>query len=163
MNIKNFTIPGFARFYHSLLRFNRDMDASYAQKLTYSLYTSVNDVYRRKKPDVNITEYSERDFGDMLQHMDNKPYKTLIQLYRAMEAVYFSLEKDADVLSIRQVSAFLDVSFMMDDIESRFYSAFNMEIDDSRTIYGICAKSLIPRRDEPGLCIAQDWLDAVSA
>jgi len=51
----------------------------------------------------------------------------------------------------------------MNDTELRFYKAFDMEIDDERTIYRLCAKSLVPRRDEPGVCLIQDWLDIISA
>ena len=162
MNIRNFTVPGFARFYCSLLRFNRDMDADSALKLTHSLYAAVNDAYLYRNPNASIAEYSEREFYDMLQKADKKPYKTIVQLYRALESLYLGLSPALDALKFRQLSDFMTISLMMDDMEIRFHKAFNMEIDDDRTVYGMCARSLIPRRDEPGLCLMQDWTDAVS-
>ena len=162
MNIRNFTVPGFARFYRSLLRFNRDMEVDYALRLTYSFYTAVNDAYLYKNPDACIAEYSEHDFFDMLQKTGKKPYKTIIQLYRALESLYLGLSPALDTLKFRQLSDFMTISLMMDDMEIRFHKAFNMEIDDDRTVYGMCARSLISRRDEPGLCLMKDWMDAVS-
>jgi len=163
MNIKKFTVSGFARFYHSLLRFNRDMEAEYALKITYSLYTSVNDIYRHKHTDVCITEYNESDFYEILIKTDKKPYKTIIQLYRAFEAAFYSIAPDMTILKTCQIKYLLVLINMMDDMEIRFRKAFGMKINDERTIYRMCAESLIPRRDEPGLCFIQDLNEANSA
>jgi hypothetical protein len=161
MNIKNFSISGYARFYRSLPRFFRDMSNSHALKLTYGLYAAVNDAYRYKNPGAYLTEYDEDCFYDVLRQTNVKPYRTEIQLYRAMEAILFNLEIPA--LKNSRLACVMELSFMMCNTELRFYKAFDMEIDDERTIYRMCARSLIPRRDEPGLCIKQDWIDAVSA
>ena len=162
MNIRNFTVPGFARFYRSLLRFNRDMEVDYALRLTYSFYTAVNDAYLYRNPNASIVKYNEYDFYEILQKTGKKPYKTIVQLYRALESLYLGLSSALDALKFKQLSDYMTISLMMDDMEIRFHKAFNVEIDDDRTVYSMCARSLIPRRDEPGLCLMQDWTDAVS-
>ena len=162
MNIKNFTVSGFARFYRSLLRFNRDMSDDYALKLTYGLYASVYDACRLMKPDAGITEHGENDFYAKIKQSDKKSYRTIVQFYRAMEVLIYSMPSKPDILKKCKLSGILEISIMMDTIEMDFLDAFDMEIDDERTIYNMCAKSLIPRRDEPGLCIMQDWIDAVA-
>ena len=161
MNNKRFSITGFARFYRSLPRFHRDISDSQALEMTYSLYTAVNDTYRYKNPSVHFTVYGKNDFYEFMKQTNYKPYRTEIQLYRAMEALYFY--KILDALKIEQVKSVSTIGFMMSDTEFRFYKAFDMEIDDGRTIYKMCARSLVPRSDEPGLCLVQDWLDALTA
>ena len=160
MNMKNFTISGYARFYRSLSRFCRKISDADAIKLTYDLYTAVIDSYRSKFPAVSITEYGRDDFEALVRKTDAEPYKTEIQLYRAMEAILHRLVIPA--VRIESLHSVVDLTFMMSDTEMRFYKAFDMEIDDERTIYRVCARSLTPRRDEPGLCLLHDWLNAIS-
>lgn len=38
-----------------------------------------------------------------------------------------------------------------------------MEIEDSRTIYNVCAFNLVPREDEPSVPILRDWIYLPSA
>jgi len=49
------------------------------------------------------------------------------------------------------------------DIEYRFYKAYEMEIEDKRTVYGECAYRLVPREDEPSVCLMHDWIYLPSA
>jgi hypothetical protein len=78
-----------------------------------------------------------------------------------MEALLHCIKIEA--LENCQVNHVLEVLELMNDTELRFYKAFDMEIDDDRTIYRLCAKSLVPRSVEPGVCLLQDWLDIISA
>jgi hypothetical protein len=78
-----------------------------------------------------------------------------------MEAVTCNL--DVQCLNINQAQAIIELTFMMGNMEMRFYKAFDMELDDERTIYKKCARSLVPRYDEPGLCLLQDWNNVISA
>ena len=39
-----------------------------------------------------------------------------------------------------------------------FYKAYNMEFEDKRTVYSECAFRLIPREDEPSVCLMHDWI-----
>ena len=39
-----------------------------------------------------------------------------------------------------------------------FYKAYGMEIEDKRTVYGECTYRLVPREDEPSVCLMHDWI-----
>lgn len=155
MNKKKFTIPGYAQFYRSLPRFYQGIDDAYALKFTYSLYLAANSVYRHKNPGVIVMEYVEQDFYTLILQRKAKPYRTEVQLYCALELLLKCFSCDA--LKNSQVYLLAELLELMDDTETRFYKAFDMEIDDIRTIYSLCAKSLVPHRDEPGVCLTKDW------
>lgn len=38
-----------------------------------------------------------------------------------------------------------------------------MEIEDKRTVYGECTYRLVPREDEPSVCLMHDWIYLPSA
>lgn len=44
------------------------------------------------------------------------------------------------------------------NLEYRFYKAYGMEIEDKRTVYGECVYRLVPREDEPSVCLMHDWI-----
>ena len=155
MNKRKFTIPGYSQFYRSLPRFYHGIDDAYALKFTYSLYLAVNSVYRYKNPGVIVMEYVEQDFYTLILQRKAKPYRTEVQLYRALELLLECLSNDA--LQGSQVHLLSELMELLHDSETRFYKAFDMEITDDRTIYWMCAKSLVPRRDEPGVCLEKDW------
>lgn len=46
------------------------------------------------------------------------------------------------------------------DIE---YTIHGMEIEDKRTVYGECTYRLVPREDEPSVCLMHDWIYLPSA
>jgi len=161
MTLTNFTMPGFTHFYCSLFRFRHEFRSAEAAGLTYTLYTAIADSCRYKKPDAQIEECGRMEFYDNLKKMERRPYRTEVQLYRAAEAILAELIIDA--LTKIQLMAVLKLSCMMDDMELRFYKAFDMEIDDPRTVYRECVKRLVPRGDEPGVCMMQDWINLPSA
>ena len=41
--------------------------------------------------------------------------------------------------------------------------AYEMEIEDKRTVYGECTCRLVPREDEPSVCLMHDWIYLPSA
>jgi len=84
-----------------------------------------------------------------------------VQLYRAAEALLTVITTAA--LTVAQCEAILRLCCMMDNTELHFYMAFDMEIDDKRTVYGECARSLVPREDEPSVCLMHDWINLPSA
>ena len=49
------------------------------------------------------------------------------------------------------------------NLEYRFYKAYGMEIEDKRTVYGECTYRLVPREDEPSVCLMHDWIYLPSA
>lgn len=44
-----------------------------------------------------------------------------------------------------------------------FYKVYGMEIEDKRTVYGECTYRLVPREDEPSVCLMHDWIYLPSA
>ena len=52
---------------------------------------------------------------------------------------------------------------ILSNIEYRFYKAYGMEIEDKRTVYEACAYHLIPKEDEPSVCMMHDWIYLPSA
>jgi hypothetical protein len=161
MDISKYTVSGYARFYRSLLRFRRMMSVAEALKLTYRLYAAAIESQRLKAFGGFLKEVSEAEFCERITRADARPYRTEIQLYRAMESLLCKI--DVSKVKIICVKAVMEMIFIMEDIELSFCGAFDMEIDDGRTVYNLCAKSLVPRADEPGLCLLKDWSDAVSA
>ena len=51
----------------------------------------------------------------------------------------------------------LDLSLIHIDVYKR--QAYGMEIEDKRTVYGECTYRLVPREDEPSVCLMHDWID----
>lgn len=47
---------------------------------------------------------------------------------------------------------------IISNLEYRFYKAYGMEIEDKRTVYGECTYRLVPREDEPSVCLMHDWI-----
>ena len=52
---------------------------------------------------------------------------------------------------------------ILSNLEYRFYKAYGMEIEDKRTVYGECTYRLVPREDEPSVCLMHDWIYLPSA
>ena len=149
-----FLISGYVRFYHSLPRFCLDMNESEAAELTYMLYAANLASYRNKNPNTIVEELNKKAFYNRLMGSKRRTYRTIIQLYRAMEAL--SLNIDTKIIALEQAKAYLKMCFMMDDIEYRFMDSYDMEIYDERTIYSLCKRSLVPYRNEQGLCLLED-------
>ena len=55
------------------------------------------------------------------------------------------------------------VHLSQSNLEYRFYKAYGMEIEDKRTVYGECTYRLVPREDEPSVCLMHDWIYLPSA
>lgn len=163
MIISNFTMPGFVHFHRSILRFGRGINGEEAAELAYLLYTAVLSAYRGKKPGARIEEYGPEEFYGNLANTERRPYRTVVQFYRAAETVVFALIPLPNALNLAQIGAFLRLTGIMDNIELRFDMAFDMTIDDPRTVYSECVSRLVPRRDEPGVCLMSDRLDLMGA
>ena len=52
---------------------------------------------------------------------------------------------------------------ILSNLEYRFYKAYRMEIEDKRTVFGECSYRLVPREDEPSVCLMRDWIELPSA
>ena len=156
-----FSIGGFVHFYRSLLLFYHDITSTEAAELTYMLNTANLDSCRYKNPGAEYTEAGPVAFHHSLTTWQRRPYRTVVQLYRAMEALMLNINLDA--ITKAQLFNYMKMLCMMDNTELRFYRAFDMEIDDKRTVYGECVRRLHPRDDEPGVCLLADWINLPTA
>ena len=92
----------------------------------------------------------------MLSLPDNWDYRTEVQLYKSLLALKRSIDRDCIVTSQREALQMLRC--VISNLEYRFYKAYNMEFEDKRTVYSECAFRLIPREDEPSVCLMRDWV-----
>ena len=132
------SIPGYVHLYRSLLRFY-DMPENEIREMLYLLNTANLDCY----------EYYHR------------PYRTEVQLYKSLLFLQRSVDRDLIVTSQRE--ALQTLKCIISNIEYRFYKAYEMEIEDKRTVYGECTYRLVPREDEPSVCLMHDWIYLPSA
>ena len=95
-------------------------------------------------------------FSTWLDNMNYRPYRTEVQLYKALLCLQYSVEQD--LMTSAQREALQKLRCIISNIEYRFYKAFGVEIDDDRTVYGECAFSLVPDEDEPSVCLMHDWV-----
>jgi hypothetical protein len=52
---------------------------------------------------------------------------------------------------------------LMGNIQYGFFKTYGMEIDDMRTVFSLCAFSLVPKENEPAVCLLRDWVHLPSA
>ena len=156
-----FSIGGFVHFYRSLLLFYPDLTSTGAAELTYMLNTANLDSCRYKKPGAEFSEAGPVAFHHCLTTWQRRPYRTIVQLYRAMEALALNINLDA--ITKAQLFCYMQMMTIIHNTELRFYRAFDMEIDDKRTVYRECVRRLHPRHDEPGVCLLADWITLPTA
>ena len=105
--------------------------------------------------------HNEKDISNWLEHMDCRPYRTEVQLYKSLLFLKRSIDRDLIVTSQRE--ALQTLRCIISNLEYRFYKAYGMEIEDKRTVYGECTYRLVPREDEPSVCLMHDWIYLPSA
>ena len=154
------SIPGYVPLYRSLLRFY-DMPENEIREMLYLLNTANLDCYAYYHPEVHVIESGPVAFCGWLEEMDCRPYRTEVQLYKALLFLKRSVDRDLIVTSQRE--ALQTLRCILSNIEYRFYKAYGMEIEDKRTVYSDCAYRLVPREDEPSVCLMHDWIYLPSA
>ena len=153
-------IDGYVHLYRSLLRFY-DMPESELKEMLYLLNGANLDSYSYFHPERELTESGPAAFCRWLERRPCRPYRTEVQLYKSLLALKRSIDRDCTVTAQREALASLRC--VISNIEYRFYKAYGMEIDDRRTVYAECAYRLVPREDEPSVCLMHDWIYLPSA
>lgn len=154
------SIPGYVHLYRSLLRFY-DMPENEVREMLYLLNTANLDCYAYYHPEVRVIESGPVAFCGWLEGMDCHPYCTEVQLYKALLFLKRSVDRDLIVTSQRE--ALQTLKCIISNIEYHFYKAYGMEIKDKRTVYSDCAYRLVPKEDEPSVCLMHDWIYLPSA
>lgn len=81
------------------------------------------------------------------------PYHTEVQLCRSMRALYQSIDQTG--LGEKLLDAVLKLRCTMDETAGRFWRCYDLEIDDFRTVYSLCLKSLNPVWEPPVCLLSQ--------
>jgi hypothetical protein len=146
-------LAGYVHMYRSLLRF-LGMRTGEAKELLLTLNTANLDSYAYAHPDVRLRESSPFTF---CKKLDGKlrPYRTEVQLYKSLCALGRGVDREAVTSSQREAVSRLRC--LVSGIEYRFFKTYGIEIDDRRTVYSLCAFSLVPKDDEPAVCLMRDW------
>lgn len=154
------TISGYVHLYRSLLRFY-DMPENEIKEMLYLLNTANLDCYGYYHPEAQLIESGPVAFCGWLDHRQNRPYRTEVQLYKSLLFLKRSMERELLIISQRE--ALQSLRCIISNIEYRFYKAYGMEIEDKRTVYGDCTYRLVPQEDEPSVCLMRDWIYLPSA
>ena len=154
MSIRLFSIPGYVHLYRSLLRFSK-LGVDDARQLVYWLNTANLDSYHQLYPDIALAEMTPFYFNQRLDGGE-RPYRTEIQLYKALETLNRGIRYDAIISQQRE--AVQQMKCIMSNLAFNFYKAFGKEIDSPITVYRQCRNHLIPHEDEPSVCLYEDWI-----
>ena len=149
------SIPGYVHLYRSLLRFY-DMPENEVREMLYLLNTANLDCYEYYHPDRSVIQSGPVAFCGWLETKDCRPYRTEVQLYKSLLFLKRSIDRDLIVSAQRE--ALQTLRCIISNLEYRFYKAYGMEIEDKRTVYGECTYRLVPREDEPSVCLMNDWI-----
>lgn len=150
-----YSIPGYSHLYRSLLRFYTISSAD-AKELLYILNTANLDSFAHTHPHIKVIESGPAEFCRRIDR-NKRPYRTEIQLYKALLALYHNI--DPEMIISTQREARQRLRCIMGDIEYRFYKAYGLEIEDKRTVYATCTFGLVPREGEPSVCLMRDLVN----
>lgn len=148
-------IPGYIHLYRSLLRFYFAAENDIKEML-YQLNTANLDCFGYYHPTVFLVQSGPAMFSQWLDNTNYRPYRTEVQLYKALRCLQYSVEQD--LMTSSQREALQKLCCIISNIEYRFYKTFGMEIEDNRTVYNMCAFSLIPKEDEPSVPLLHEWI-----
>ena len=149
------SIPGYVHLYRSLLRFYHSSENEIKEML-YVLNTANLDCFGYYHPEICVVQSGPALFSTWLDNMNYRPYRTEVQLHKALVCLKQSV--DREFMTVEQREALQKLCCIISNIEYRFYKAFGVEIDDDRTVYNECAFSLVPDEDEPSVCLMHDWV-----
>lgn len=154
------SIRGYGHLYRSLLRFC-DIQGVELREMLYLLNTANLDCYEYYHPQCRITESSPAFFSVQLESLNCRPYRTEVQLYKSL--LFLKRCIDRELIITEQREALQTLCCIIKNLEYRFYKAYGTEIDDIRTVYGECVYHLVPKPDEPCICLLEDRLYMTSA
>ena len=138
-----------------------DMPENEVREMLYLLNTANLDCYEYYHPDRSVIQSGPVAFCGWLETKDCRPYRTEVQLYKSLLFLKRSIDRDLIVSAQRE--ALQTLRCIISNLEYRFYKAYGMEIEDKRTVYGECTYRLVPREDEPSVCLMHDWIYLPSA
>ena len=111
-------------------------------------------LYRSLLRFYDMPENEVREMLYLLNTANLNCYESLLCLKRSI---------DRELIVTAQREALQTLRCIISNLEYRFYKAYGMEIEDKRTVYGECTYRLVPREDEPSVCLMHDWIYLPSA
>ena len=118
-----FSIPGYAHLYRSLLRFY-DIPSAEAKELLYMLNTANMDCFAYTHPSIRLVESGPVAFCKRLDRY-KRPYRTEVQLYKSLCALYCNIDPKLIISSQREARQ--QLRCIIGNIEYRFYKAYRSE------------------------------------
>ncbi len=94
-------LTGYIHLYRSLLRFY-DMPENEVKEMLYALNTANLDCFGYYHPDITVIESGPAVFAYRLESCHDRPYRTEVQLYKALEALQHSVEISLSWLLARE-------------------------------------------------------------
>lgn len=143
-------ISGYLHFYRSLLLYTPIRPHAACQML-YDLYTGNLDTCQGMKVRIFSPELTFSEFCRLLLCTQARPYRTPIQLYRAMEDIFRNVRNPFITTDSRKSLQRLRTLSM--ELAFRFEQIYDMDIADPRTCYARCRPRLTSYLDEPFSCI----------
>ena len=93
-------------------------------------------------------------YSGWLETKDCRSYRTEVQLYKSLLSLKRSINRELIIMAQRE--ALQALRCIIFNLEYRFYKAYGMEIEDKRTVFAECTYRLVPREDEPSVCLMHD-------
>lgn len=143
-------VSGYLHFYRSLLLYTSIRPHAACQML-YDLYTGNLDTCQGMKVRIFSPELTFSEFCRLLLRTQARPYRTPIQLYRAMEDIFRNVRNPFITTDSRKSLQRLRTLSM--ELAFRFEQIYDMDIADPRTCYARCRPRLTSYSDEPFSCI----------
>lgn len=145
-----FTSAGYIRFARSLIRFC-GMKRGDALTLTNLCARANFNAFRTAAPSDRTGEIK----GISLDLWDSTtPYHTEVQLYKAIRALSDNMAGGCDTSELLEAASHLNA--LTNDLCDRFWASYALDIEDERTVYGLCESTLEPSA-EPSVCLLDDW------
>ena len=138
-----------------------EMPENEVREMLYLLNTANLECYEYYHPERVIVESGPVAFCRWLEKKGYRPYRTEVQLYKSLLFLKRSIDRELIVTTQRE--ALQTLRCILSNLEYRFYKAYRMEIEDKRTVFGECSYRLVPREDEPSVCLMRDWIELPSA
>ena len=105
-----------------------DMPENEVREMLYLLNTANLDCYEYYHPDRSVIQSGPVAFCGWLETKDCRPYRTEVQLYKSLLFLKRSIDRDLLVSAQREA------------------------------LHGECTYRLVPREDEPSVCLMHDWI-----
>ena len=146
MRITRFEPQHFSYLHRSLCHY-MNMNIYDAKALSYVLYCANQDTYYELS---RLRRLQQVYLGEFLNIIDNVPeriYLTVVQLYRALEALLDSVKP---CYLIEQERIYLKkIDEMMLRLENQFYQKYDVDICGPKSVYVLCSHHLVPYEQEP--------------